>query len=310
MINKRLKIILFSLLIIVILIASRNKSGYKQKLEIPKLTEVFKQNMHIDYSSQYIYILDRQTKEEKYEKNSKTKAYPASLTKVMTVLVALENIEDLSEVSPIDVETYKYMVNENASMAGFFGRELVTYRDLLYGTMLPSGGEAANSLAINISGSIEEFVKLMNGKVEELGLTDTHFTNAEGLQDEKQQTTAYDMAKILDHALENKDFRAIFTSKNFTTTSTADHPDGLALESTVLSELDGVDQQGFNIIGGKSGTTSDAGQCWITLGTKDDLEYIVVVMGAPLNDIKDPDMSHMQDTLELYKKITAPLLPV
>ena len=77
----------------------------------------------------------------------------------MTVLVALEHIDDLSEIAPVDVETYRSMVDENASMAGFFGRELVTYKDLLYGTMLASGGEAANSLAVNISGNVGEFVK-------------------------------------------------------------------------------------------------------------------------------------------------------
>lgn len=303
MINKRLKIILLILVIVVVIIASRNKSGYKQKLEIPKLTEVFKQDMHIDYSSQYIYILDRQSKKEKYERNSEIKAYPASLTKVMTVLVALEHIDDLSEIAPVDVETYRSMVDENASMAGFFGRELVTYKDLLYGTMLASGGEAANSLAVNISGNVGEFVKLMNAKVSELGLEDTHFTNAEGLQSESQVTTAHDMAKILDYALENQDFRAIFTTGKFTTSSTPDHPEGIDLESTVLSELEGLEEPSFKIIGGKSGTTSDAGQCWITLGVKNDLEYIVVVMGAPLNDIHNPDMSHMEDTIELYKKI-------
>ncbi len=152
------------------------------------------------------------------------------------------------------------MVRENASMAGFYGREPTTYRDLLYGTILSSGGEAANSLAINVGGNTKDFVKLMNKKVKELDLKDTHFTNPEGLHDKNQYTTAADMAKILDYALDNGDFRAIFTKETFLTTSTLDHPGGILLKSTVLSRLHNISQKGFQIIGGKSGTTSQAGQ--------------------------------------------------
>lgn len=256
-----------------------------------------------EYASKYIYILDRENKDIEYKKNSTTKAYPASLTKIMTTIVAIEHIDNLSSVAPIDVETYMKMVESNASMAGFYGREAVTYRDLLYGTILSSGGEAANSLAINISGSVEEFVKLMNKKAMELGLKNTNFTNVEGLQDEKQYTTAEDMANLLNYCLEDGNFRAIFTKKTFKTTSTLDHPDGLNLTSTVLSKLDGVEQEGFEIIGGKSGTTEKAGECWITLGVKNGKEYIVVAMGAPLKDIHNPDMAQMYDSIKLYEEI-------
>lgn len=303
MIKKTLKISLVIFLALLLIIVSTNKIGYKRNSDLPKVTEVFKPEVEPEYISEYIYILDREDKTSKYEKNANEKAYPASLTKVMTVLVALEHIEDISQIAPVDVETYKRMVDENASMAGFYGRENTTFRDLLYGTMLPSGGEAANSLAINISGSIDEFVKLMNEKAIELGLKNTHFTNAEGLHDNNQYTTAKDMATLLDYALNNSDFKAIFTSKTFTTTQTPDHPEGIVLESTVLSELDNVEQNDFQIIGGKSGTTYEAGQCWITLGIKNNHEYITVVMGAPLIDIHSPDMSQMRDSLTLYKNL-------
>lgn len=258
-----------------------------------------------EYSSNYIYLFDREDKNMEYEKNAKSRAYPASLTKIMTTIVALEQIDDLSSVVPIDVETYKKMVDKNSSMAGFYGRELVTYRDLLYGTILSSGGEAANSLAVNISGSVESFVSLMNEKASELGLKDTNFTNPEGLDDDNQYTTAYDMAKLLDYALHNEQFKKIFTTETFKTTSTLDHPDGIMLESTVLSKLIGVNQEDFEIIGGKSGTTYKAGQCWATLGVKGGQEYILIVMGAPLEDISDSDADMMQldDSIKLYERI-------
>jgi D-alanyl-D-alanine carboxypeptidase (penicillin-binding protein 5/6) len=256
-----------------------------------------------EYDSKYIYVENRTSKNEVIKKNHKVRTCPASLTKIMTTIVALEHIEDLSAIAPIDVDTYKEMVNNNSSMAGFYGKEQTTYRDLLYGTILSSGGEAANSLAINIAGSVENFVKLMNNKASELGLHDTHFVNPEGLHDKNQYTTAYDMAKLLDYALDNGHFRAIFTKETFNTTSTLDHPGGIVLRSTVLSKLHEVPQNGFKIIGGKSGTTYQAGQCWATLAIKDDVEYIAIVMGAELEDIKNPDNKHIKDTIKIYNNL-------
>lgn len=258
-----------------------------------------------DYASQYILMVDRSTGKAVYEKNSDQKAYPASLTKMMTTLVALEHIKDLSASAPVDTATYQEMVSQNASMAGFYGREAVTYRDLLYGTMLPSGGEASNSLAIHVAGSTQQFVQLMNDKAAELGMTHTRFTNPEGLHDAKQYTTASDMAKLLNYALDNQNFKAIFTKGTFQTTPTANHPQGITLKSTVLSSLSAAEQNGFEILGGKSGTTYEAGQCWATLGTSGNREYVTIVMGAPLEDVSHPDHAQKKDTLELFAEVSA-----
>src|SRR5699024_109173 len=232
----------------------------------------------------------------------KAKAYPASLAKMMTTIIALEQITELSALAPVDEETYQQMIAENASMAGFVGREEVTYRDLLYGTMLASGGEAANSLAIHVAGSVEAFVQMMNDKAEEIGMHDTQFMNPEGLHHKKQYTTAYDTAQLLDYALDNVDFKAIFTKETFRTTATVDHPEGILLQSTVLTALNQAEQEAFDIIGGKSGTTSESGQSWATLGVVDGREYISVVMGAPLTDISHPDNAQIEDTLHLFRE--------
>ncbi|MFO1444278.1 D-alanyl-D-alanine carboxypeptidase [Bacillus sp. Bva_UNVM-123] len=269
-------------------------------IHLPKFLKVFDNDQ---YASKYILLLDREDNRIEFEKSSKSRAYPASLTKIMTTIVALEHIDDLSATTPIDVETYKEMVANNASMAGFYGREPVTYRDLLYGTILSSGGEAANSLAVHVAGNVDDFVALMNEKAAELELGDTHFTNPEGLHDKNQYTTAYDMARLLDYALDNENFRAIFTKETFLTTPTADHPDGIMLKSTVLTRLNDVNQKEFNIIGGKSGTTYEAGECWATLGIKDGREYICIVMGAPLKDISNPERAQIADSIKLYQQI-------
>ena len=255
------------------------------------------------YKSRYIYVLNRETKEGIFKKNYKKRAYPASLTKIMTTIVALEHIDDLSNIAPIDINTYREMVNTNSSMAGFYGNERTTYRDLLYGTILSSGGEAANSLAVNISGNIDDFVSLMNDKAMELGLKDTHFVNPEGLHDKNQYTTAYDMGKLLDYALQNGHFEAIFKKETFNTSSTPDHPNGITLYSTVLSKLHEIPQNGFKIIGGKSGTTYESGQNWATLAIKEDIEYIGIVMGAELTDISNPSDKHIEDTIRIYENL-------
>lgn len=257
------------------------------------------------YASPYISMLKRGSENHVYEKNADEKAYPASLTKIMTVLVALERTENLSELAPIDVETFQEMIENDSSMAGFVGQEQVTYRDLIYGTLLSSGGEAANSLAVHVAGNVDDFVKMMNEKATLLDLENTHFTNPEGLHDENQYTTARDMATLLNYALNNESFRAVFTSKTFLTSETMDHPEGILLESTVLSQLNDETSEGFEVIGGKSGTTYEAGQCWATLGVVEEEEYICIVMGAPLKNLSHPDRAQKKDTLNLFKRLSA-----
>ncbi len=120
------------------------------------------------------------------------------MTKILTVLVAAEHITDLNDTFTITREITDYAYQHKCSTAGFLDEETVTVRDLLYGTVLPSGGDAAAALAIYTAGSQEAFIDLMNNKLSELGLAKTaHFTNCVGLYDENHYCTVYDMAMIL-----------------------------------------------------------------------------------------------------------------
>ena len=114
-----------------------------------------------------------------YDKNSDEKRYPASTTKIMTALITLENAENLYELVEVTEEDF-IGVASDASKAGFMVGEQVPVIDLLYGLMLPSGNEAANTLARHIGGSIENFADMMNKKAKELGCTNTHFVNPNG----------------------------------------------------------------------------------------------------------------------------------
>lgn len=255
------------------------------------------------YISKAVYLYNLTDDKEVLSKNENERLPMASLTKIMTVRVALKHIEDLGETAPVDLGAYYRAVDMNASMAGFFGGEATTFRDLLYATMLKSAGEAADSLAMNISGSMDNFVALMNKEVEDLGLKNTSYANADGMDDPGNYQSAKDCAMLIKDSLNGGDFRAIFTKRDFVTSPTADHPDGVYLESTIFSHLRKYEQNGFEILGGKSGTTDKAGLCWATLAVKNNKEYILVVMGVPYDDIDNLNDGHIEETLRIYENI-------
>lgn len=146
-------------------------------------------------------------------------------------------------------------------MVGFYGRERVTYRDLLYETVLASGGKCACSLAVNTYGNTENFVKEMNKTAKDLNLKKTHFKNPEGLYEKGQYSSTRDIGILLKEAIKDENFRSIFTTVTYASSKTIDHPKGKFISSTVLLKLKNYDIDGFKIIGGKSGTTPKASLC-------------------------------------------------
>lgn len=255
------------------------------------------------YISEAVYLYNLTDDKEVLSKNENKRLPMASLTKIMTVRVALKHITDLAGLAPVDNDAYYRAIDMNASMAGFVGGESTTFRDLLYATMLRSAGEAADSLAINISGSRDNFVSLMNKEAEDLGLKNTSYANADGMDDPGNYQSAKDCAMLLKDSLEDGNFRAIFTKKDFVTSKTQDHPNGVYVESTIFSHLRKYEQNGFEIIGGKSGTTDNAGLCWATLAVKNNKEYILVVMGVPYDDINNLNDGQIEETLRIYENI-------
>lgn len=255
------------------------------------------------FHSQAIYVYNISDNKEVFELNAEHKLYPASLTKIMTSILSIEHIEDLNSQVQIDYDSYKDMIAKNSSMAGFYANETVTFNDLLYGTILESGGETSNTLAISVSGDINNFVELMNEKANSLNLKNTNFTSPEGLHNVNQYSTAKDMAKLLLYSLNNSTFKKIFTSDTYNTSKTLDHPEGILLRSNVKDKLCSYDYNNFKILGAKSGTTYEAGQCLISLGVKNKKEYLVVVMNSPLGSLESPYNKHIEDTLKIYSEI-------
>ena len=129
----------------------------------------------------------------------------------MTTIVAIENIENLDE--EITVTREAFIGIEDYSKMGLKVGNKVTYRDLLYGIMLPSGADAVNVMAINLTGNVNNFVNLMNKKAEELELTNTKFDNPIGMDSKENYSTAKDVSKLLLYSMNNETFKEIFFTK-------------------------------------------------------------------------------------------------
>lgn len=233
--------------------------------------------------------------------NQSERIFPASLTKIMTCIVTIENTDDLEKIVPVSEEVYSRMAEENASMAGFFPGEEARVIDLLYGCILPSGGECSVALAEAVSGSEEEFTKLMNAKAEELGMRDTHFTNAVGLHDEEHFSTVEDISTLLLYALKNDRFKEIFCSESYSVPPTNRHYAGFTFQSSMFSLRDNWNLSVGRIIGGKTGYTDEAGLCLASLACIGGEEYIVVTAGADGDHGTEP--YHVYDAINIYNMI-------
>ena len=214
---------------------------------------------------------------------------------------AEEETAEEGAVSEGEPEIFPALYEESASMAGFEPGETVTVRDLLYGIILPSGGECSVEIARHVSGSEEAFVEKMNEKAAELGMTDTHFANVTGLQDEEHYTTVKDMSILLQNALENRLFRQIFCTREYTASSTEQHPQGLSFESSMFRLEEDWQVKGGEIRGGKTGFTDQAGLCLASLAHVDNRDYILVTAKADGNHQTEP--YHALDALNLYGQI-------
>ena len=214
---------------------------------------------------------------------AKDRISPASMTKVLTVLVAAEQIseEQLNDkfTMTIDITDYSYV--NDCSNVGFLVGEQVPVKDLFYGTILPSGGDAAVGLATYVAGSHEAFVELMNEKLEELGLSDTaHFTNCVGLYDENHYCTIYDMAVIMKAALQNELCREILKERCYTTTPTEEHPEGITISNWFLRRIEDK-ETGGEVAGAKTGFVNESGSCAVSYQIADNgTPYICVTAGS------------------------------
>lgn len=262
-----------------------NHSLYREELFANNLC-VANQNIELngyqmDGSVHAAALFGVKQKEVFFADNIHERLYPASTTKILTVFLALKygNLSDI-----VTVSNRAASVPWDSSVSGLREGEQLTLEDLLYGLMLPSGNDSAVAIAEHISGSMETFVELMNEEAHKLGATNTHFVNPHGYHDNEHYTTAYDLYLIFNQCILNDTFMDIISTPSYTAVIT--EPDGSVRNVTWKQSnlfLNGTyaPPEGITVIGGKTGTTDEAGRCLVLLNT--DMAsnpYISIIMGA------------------------------
>lgn len=238
--------------------------------------------------SQYGVLIDVASQTILAGKECHASINPASMTKILTVLTAADalGVMDGTEAvlddfftMTIDITDYSYV--NDCSIVGFQVDEKIPVRDLFYGTVLPSGADAAVGLAIYTAGSQEAFVELMNRKLEILGLADsTHFTNCVGLYDDAHYSTVYDIAVILKEAADNPFCRQVLSAHTYNTALTEQHPEGILLSNWFLRRIEDRDTHG-EVLCGKTGFVDQSGSCAASLSVdKAGKEYLCVTAGS------------------------------
>ena len=232
--------------------------------------------------SKYAILIDMKSGNIVANKNCRDRINPASMTKVMTILTAADILKDanLKEKVTVTADATSFAYKNDCSTAGFSPDEEVTIEDLFYGTILPSGGDAAYMLAVKCAGSMELFVKLMNKKAMDMGLTGTNFTNPVGLYDENHYSTCYDIAMIMEAALDNEFCNKVLTTHYIVTSKSNKHAEGLELSNWFLRRIEDKDFGGI-IEGGKTGYVVESGNCAVsTENANNGGHYLCVTAGA------------------------------
>lgn len=220
--------------------------------------------------------------------------YPASTTKIMTALVAIKNA-DLSDIVTVSQAADARSFAADESTCGIQAGDQMTLSDLLYGLLLQSGNDNAVAIAEHVGGSVEAFVQMMNEEAQNLMATQTHFVNPNGLHDENHYTTAYDLYLIFNECIKHEEFLEMIQADSYTANITG--ADGTVRQenwepTNFYATGDAALPENATIIGGKTGTTTPAGNCLILL-EKDssDNPYISIIMGADTKTLLYQDMT-------------------
>lgn len=227
-------------------------------------------------------VYDRASGTTVYGKDENRQTAMASTTKIMTAVIVLENCQDLNETVTIEAKA----ATTGGSRLGLQNGDKITINDLLYGLLLRSGNDAAIALAIHVGGDVKGFAELMNNKAKELNLKNTNFVTPHGLDDPNHFTTVSELAKLTDYALRNVKFSQIVKTTITTISINGNNKEIKNTNELLCGNIEGV-------YGVKTGFTNIAGRCLVTSVKRNDMDLIIVVLGA------DTRKDRAQDTLKL-----------
>lgn len=261
--------------------------------------------------SESVVLINRDTDTIINEKNADTRQMPGPLVNIMTAVVVLENCENINQEIVMDETVYSDIIfnsehPDDVRTAEIYNGDVFTVTDLLYAMMLTSSMEASQTLAYYVGGSnVDNFVTLMNQKAEALGLENTHFTNATGLYDANQYTTARDMATLTQYALNVSIFEQIATTYEYkpSVPNDTNHEDFNSWTWKHSNEMMNPESNYYynSARGIKTANLEQAGRNIVTLASKDGNNYLAVLMNSPISDA-DGNLvySHIDDAKTLF----------
>ncbi|SHE90682.1 D-alanyl-D-alanine carboxypeptidase family protein [Alkalibacter saccharofermentans] len=226
--------------------------------------------------SEAAILMDGNTGQVLFEKNSHDIHYPASITKILTALILVENTDPSDNI--IVGEDVPFLIERGSSQVYLIPGEVLTAEQMLNALMIESANDAAVAIAQHISGSIEEFSALMNKRAKELGATDTNFTNPSGLHDDNHYTTAYDMAMIMKEVITHPELRDVMTTINYKIPKTQHQEERYLWTKNRLIRSPSNEYYYEDVTATKTGFTSMAGNTLVTSAARDSLSLITVVL--------------------------------
>ena len=251
-------------------------------------------------------VIDGNTGEVLMEKDKDVHMFPASTTKILTALLVLENVEDLSQEltfteTAINIDPSSSTLDPKAMIG-----ETMTVKDALYGMLLKSANECGAMLGEFVAGSEEAFAELMNQKAQEIGAVNSHFMNAYGIHDPEHYTTAYDLCLILQAAMQNERYRELNGTLSYTIPATnmcgaRTFPMGHAMLNGSYS----VESEG--VIGGKTGSTPQAGKVLATATERNGFYTISTLMGSDAENMYADEAVLQEFTYGIHDRIIPPV---
>ena len=242
-----------------------------------------------EITAQAAIVMEANTGTILYAKNIHEELYPASTTKIMTCLLAAENAS-VSDMVTFSSEAV-FSVPKGGSNIGMDVGQSITLEQALYGIMVGSANEVANAVGEHVAGSIQAFVDLMNEKARELGCTNTHFANTNGLQADDHYTSVYDLALISREFFNNELLCKVGNTPRYHFTATDTQPDDFYLNNKHKLITGEIAYDG--ILGGKTGYTDLARETLVTCAERDGLKLITIVF-------MDESPSQFTDTVTLF----------
>ena len=257
-----------------------------------------------DISSTAAIVMETSTNTVLYSKNADQALYPASAVKVMTCLMALEN-SSLDDQVTMTATGVSGVTDGGANISAQLD-EVFTMEQCLYAIMVASANDIALQVAEHISGPVEDFVAAMNTRAQELGCTNTVFTNPTGLPDENQHTTAHDMALIMEAAMANDTFRTIAQTTSYTIPATNVSGGDRVLTNNFTMINSSSDSYYEPCIGGKEGYTEASGSTLVCEASKNNMKLVCVVLNGASGVTDDEAIALLNYGFDNFTPLTLP----